>query len=119
MDVIGLSRAGRKSVTEIRKRQKIETAFTGGLRMECVLLNSYRSSMPGCNVAATMRIAPPLLRLDDPDIISYPWLKPVWIAERIVCLVIAVECIRFVDERPALFPKVGPVGARSGVRIGA
>jgi hypothetical protein len=61
------------------------------------------------DVAATMRIAPPLQRLDDRDIISYPWPKPVWIAERIVCLVIAVECIRLFDGRPALFPTVGPL----------
>ncbi len=52
------------------------------------------------------QIAPPIHRLDDRDIICYPWSKPVWIAERIGCLVIAVEYIRLLEGRSALFPAV-------------
>lgn len=81
--------------------------FSAGSMASIVLSHEFAKLRR--DVAAMMQIAPPHLRLDDRDIINYPRPKPVWIAERIVCLVIAVECIRLIDGRPALFPTVGPL----------
>jgi hypothetical protein len=66
------------------------------------------------DVIETMQMAPPIQRLDDRDIICYPWQKPVWIAARIACVVIAVECLRLVEGRAPAFPTVAPLVRNSG-----
>ena len=59
------------------------------------------------DVQAALQVAPPSHRLDDRDIICYPWERPVWLTERISCLVIAVEYVRFAQARAPLSPRLG------------
>jgi hypothetical protein len=73
------------------------------------IILSFELAKLRVDVLAALQIAPPIHRLDDRDIISYPGYRPVWIAERIGCLVIAVEHIRLLERRSALFPAVAAI----------
>jgi TniQ len=59
-------------------------------------------------VLASMQSQPPAIRLNDIDLHGYRRAEPGWIADRIVCLVIAVELVRTVSGSGPIF-----LGARA------
>jgi hypothetical protein len=57
-------------------------------------------------VKAELLRYPPPIRLDECDVKGDRDIAPLWIANRIVCQVIAAECVRLRDGRPALLPHI-------------
>ena len=58
------------------------------------------------DVRAAMQIRPAHIRLDDIDLKGYTRPEPAWIANRVVCMAIATEFVRLLDERRPLFPRL-------------
>jgi hypothetical protein len=54
-------------------------------------------------VLANMQTQPPTVRLSDIDLIGYRRAEPGWIANRIACLVIAVELVRMASSNEPIF----------------
>jgi hypothetical protein len=54
-------------------------------------------------VLANMQIQPPAMRLNDIDLKGYRRVEPGWIANRIACVVIAVELVRMALRQEPIF----------------
>ena len=61
------------------------------------------------DVRAAMQIRPAHIRLDDIDLQAYPRPEPRWIANRVVCMAIAAELVRLLDQRPPIFLRLRPL----------
>ena len=81
-----------------------EDPFAVGSILGAVVSHDF--AMLRRDVRAALQRRPAHIRIEDFDFIQYRRPEPVWIANRIACLVIAADVVRLLDDRPPLFPRV-------------
>lgn len=64
-------------------------------------------------VLASMQTQPPAMRINDIDLQGYRRAEPGWIANRIACMVIAIELVRMLSRQEPIFLDVRTIMERS------